>query len=273
MVVDITPSLAAGEIEQKMYENICSHYSIGQKDVETVLEKNYTKYCCINRSNPNVLNRTDLGQYVQSIHTNCKNYSGGFKYQDDTYMNHFCVSNPENAGAVGIEIIQTNEARTLIASGSLSGCGFAVLFRCNQVFVIHAGGSNDTKSDLPAEQRRELINRDIFLMANALSGPEQYAGVQKNGGGMTCQQLFESINEQEFYGFIYVAKGTELCISDCDVQNLVLRSYTTALYHDVVCVMDECGNVSSALRTIDFYKIHAVHQHQLYKKQDRCVIV
>ncbi|KAI4450725.1 hypothetical protein C823_005262 [Eubacterium plexicaudatum ASF492] len=39
MVVDITPSLAAGEIEQKMYENICSHYSIGQKDVETVLEK------------------------------------------------------------------------------------------------------------------------------------------------------------------------------------------------------------------------------------------
>ena len=50
MVVDITPSLAAGEIEQKMYENICSHYSIGQKDVETVLEKNYTKYCCINKS-------------------------------------------------------------------------------------------------------------------------------------------------------------------------------------------------------------------------------
>ena len=111
-----------------------------------------------------------------------------------------------------------------------------------------------------------MINRDIFLMVHALNNPEQYAGVQINGGGMSCQELFESIKRQRFHGFIYVAKGTELCISDCDVQNLVLRSYTTALYHDVVCVMDECGNVSSALRTMDFYKIHAVHQHQLYKK-------
>lgn len=273
-MVNITPSLAAGKIKKEMYGNICSHYSIGLKDAETAPGKNYTKYCCINRSNPNVLDRTDIGQYVQSIHTNCKDYSGGFHYGDDTYMNHYCVSNPQNAGAVGIEIIRTNEARTLIASGPLSGCGFAVLFRCNQVFVIHAGGSNDTKSDLPAEQRRELINRDIFLMANALSGPEQYAGVQKNDVGMTCQLLLEKIGEQRFQGFIYVAEDMEMSISDRNVQNLVLVSYTaTNLYHDVVCVMNECGNVSSALRTMDFYKIHAVHQHQLYKKKDRCVIV
>ncbi len=273
MVVDITPSLAAGEIEQKMYENICSHYSIGKKDVETVLEKNYTKYCCINRSNPNVLNRTDLGQYVQSIHTNCKNYSGGFKYQDDTYMNHYCVSNPQNAGAVGIEIIQTGEARTLIASGSLSGCGFAVLFRNDHVFVIHAGGSNDTESDLTVEQRREMINRDIFLMVHALNNPEQYAGVQINGGGMSCQELFESIKRQRFHGFIYVAKDTKMCISDSGVQNLVLVSYVIDSFHDVVCVMNRNGDVSSAIRTMGANKIHKVYQNQLFKKQNRCIIV
>lgn len=273
-MVDITPSLAKGKIKKEMYENICSHYSIGLKDAETAPGKNYTKYCCINRSNPNVLDRTDIGQYVQSIHTNCKDYSGGFHYGDDTYMNHYCVSNPQNAGAVGIEIIRTGEARTLIASGSLSGCGFAVLFRQNYVFVIHAGGSNDTMSDLTVEQRRKMINRDIFLMVNALNNPEQYAGVQINGGGMSCQELFNSIERQGFHGFIYVAEDMEMSISDRIVQNLELVSYTTTnLYHDVVCVMNECGNVSSALRTMDFYKIHAVHQHQRYKKQDRCVIV
>ena len=272
-MVNITPYLAAGKMEKEMYGNICNHYSISLDDVEKAQGKNYTQYCYISRSNPNALEFTDHGLYVQSIHTNCKNYSGGFKYQDDTYMNHFCVSNPENAGAVGIEIIQTNEARTLIASGSLSGCGFAVLFRNDHVFVIHAGGSNDTESDLTVEQRREMINRDIFLMVHALNNPEQYAGVQINGGGMSCQELFESIKRQRFHGFIYVAKDTKMCISDSGVQNLVLVSYVIDSFHDVVCVMNRNGDVSSAIRTMGANKIHKVYQNQLFKKQNRCIIV
>ena len=136
MAVDITPSLETGEMEFDMVIKQCNHYSIGYLDNKNDVE--YMVYCYISRLSPDSVSCNSSKGYAQFIHTNNKEYETGFLYQNEIYMNHYYVLNPENAGAVGIMITPNGRERTLIASGSLSGCGFAILIRGDNIFVIHA---------------------------------------------------------------------------------------------------------------------------------------
>lgn len=271
-MVDITPSLKAGKMGGLMGKSLCNGYCIKTADPD---KKNKPHYY-ISRNAPGNINRNESNE-VMGIYTKKKQYSEGFSYKSKVFMHHYFVQNPEVAGAVGIIIIPNGEYRTLIASGPLTGCGFAVLIWGGNIFVIHAGGSNDKKEELTAERRRMMINRDIFLMANALIDSDNYSNFFRDSdqnyrdNGMTCEELFCKLQQQDFKGFIYVNKDNSQLICDKTDANLAIWSYHENCLYDVVCVINEEGNMSSTIRKIELiekkYDVTGITQNELYKRK------
>lgn len=262
-MVDITNSLRTGIMDSSMIWNFCRHYQIQELTGNDVKAE---PYYYISRSEPNNLKQITSPSYVRSI---CKHKledtMGGFKYdpgEEDTIdMQYYFVSNPDYPGAVGISIELTDEKRVMITSGGLSGCGFAVLRNdYGKVYVIHAGASNSFPNVNAADIdiRRQMINRDIYLMAVALQMPDCYNKWLSYKGkdmdiqnGLTCEALFERLQECELEGITYVCRENKQLVCDADGMRLAVRSYTSHAFHDVVAVINERGKMASTLRNLE----------------------
>lgn len=173
-----------------------------------------------------------------------------FKLQCEMSFCYYCVQNPKSPGANGIcqEILP--DSRYLIVSGSLSGCGFAILFQENKVYIIHSGADSDSYTDQDKETRKKLINRDIYLMALYLKYEENYKeqlpglGIDMDNG-LFNEQLYEKIKNEGFTGCISVSKEEKISISGND---LGLYSYYGG-GNDMICVINEKGKRCTVVRT------------------------
>lgn len=188
---------------------------------------------------------------------------GSFEYHDeDIPLNYYCILNPAQPGAQGIRLEYSRE-RFFIVSGGLSGCGYAVLKdNDRKIYVIHAGANEDTGEEVVS--RRKRINCDIFRAAMILKN-----GVDPQNGGsvqMEYGELASQLDMNGFHGYVYTAGE----IRDYYKRpNIVLRRYcVTSWNHDVICVINEQGNLSIALRGYDdneqretcYYAIHALQE-------------
>lgn len=288
MAVDITPSLKNGKMEKEMRSSICNNYRIAYNDKGTK-----EPYFYINRNNPGAYTKMNVTENAEnaavlSLCTKMKKYDGGFSYKSDVDMRHYFVENPRDAGAVGITVPMPNSLgkaqRTMIVSGELSGCGFAVLInKGKDVLVIHAGGAtNDTQPKLQDEQRRRIINRDICLMVYALAWPGDYENnPYKTMIGVDYQEFFNFLSSNYFQGFVYVQGDKDLIYFNPSNAELQFRLYNNQLIHDVVCVINEGGELFSAIRTMDGSKVKNVYENELYRnikphkkpESDNCIIM
>lgn len=173
-----------------------------------------------------------------------------FEVRCEIPFHYYFVQNPELPGANGIcrEISSGN--RYLIVSGHLSGCGFAILFQENKVYVIHSGADFDNRTDQDRETRRKLINRDIYLMALYLKYEDNYErkllelGIDMNNG-LSNEELHDEIKNEGFAGCISVCKEEKISISG---NNLMLYSYY-GVQNDMICVINEKGKRCTVVRS------------------------
>lgn len=262
-MVDITNSLRTGKMDSTMINHWCMYYIVHPSQ-ENIVDA--AQYYYLPRHELNNLQMMTSPPFVWSIcKQKLKDAQGQFKYdpgkKDKIPMQHYCVLNPDKPGAVGITIELNGEKRIMIASGKLSGCGFAVLTDVGgKVYVIHAGAS-DTSPDVYAASidiKRQMINRDIFLMAMTLKMPEEYdvwfpyvEGCLDIQNGLTCEKLFCLLQSFGFQGFVYVRRENNQLICDGDCMQLAVRSYTPDAFHDVVAVINEKGKMASTLRDLE----------------------
>lgn len=262
-MVDITPSLQTGIMESAMLANFGNHYVIYESDFEP--------YYYISRNQPDILEQKTKG-CVKAIRTNrLRDVHGKFEYESDKEMQYYLVPNEAQPGVVGIRKNISDTKRMMIASGGLSGCGFAILLLENSVYVIHAGGELNAIQNLSWDERRRIINRDIYLMAVALLNPENYAvwyqynisTNEKIRNGLTCEALFSLLQHMQFYGIVYVKGENSQLICDNEKMRLIIRSYHEQYIYDVTFLKNEYGYISTTLRKMAGDNIFGGIQQQL----------
>lgn len=270
-MVDITPSLKTGIIDSDMAVHYCSHYRINAFDHPENDENGFY----INRYNIEnvVVNRNEkMGENACVKTLQCNdiiNNLSGFQYQDNQVpLRYHRVSNPNQPGVKGQCIINETGIRRMIISGGLSGCGFAILYSNESIYVIHAGACGEDKN-LNQRDSKMLINRDIYLMARALTCFDNTNDYDNNINnyrnninlsdyekeqGLLMDGLFERIRDMRLQGCIFVNNNDRATISNND-HSLILKSYQVkdfwlekfeqtgrtmwAFTHDVICVVNE----------------------------------
>lgn len=262
MDIDITPSLAEGELKPDVLTYVCGHYSF--IDVEG---RQPVSYVYISRAEPlKEPEQVNDGLAVHSLLVSENRVFNDILLYSDKAVYHyiriplryFRVANPNTAGAVGIVYGINDQERIMAVSGALTGCGFAVLTRGRQLYLIHAGGASGASRTEPdaAEARRMLVNRDIYLMARVLrqriDGPQENALREEEiQNGIGRRRLFELIRNMGFKGFMAIPAGIgeEKSIWPKEEPPLYLRTYfTVESKHDVLCVINENGIMSVGFR-------------------------
>ncbi|MDO5351083.1 MAG: cytotoxic necrotizing factor Rho-activating domain-containing protein [Lachnospiraceae bacterium] len=187
-------------------------------------------------------------------------------YQDNSCaLNYYCINNPREAGANGIRMAYGNK-RFFIASGELTGCGFAVLVKENDLYIIHAGAATATTDT--AAIRRGYINRDIYCMARRLS--DSKFDTRSVEGAISCNELYSSLKDEGFYGFL-ILQGDQTALST-ETQIWTFQYYSgkkngtnTNRMADVICALNEQGEMMISQRILeqDFTGIKEVAGGQL----------
>lgn len=125
--------------------------------------------------------------------------NSSFEYNStSTSMDAIFVNNPSIPGVMGVRCPLMQNKRYFFSTGQLSGCGVAMLMQAEKIYFIHAGASSGgVNNAITPEERRRLINRDIFRMAQLLSsGADNYAQ------GITKSELRDLLAEQNFKGVV-----------------------------------------------------------------------
>lgn len=173
-------------------------------------------------------------------------------YQDDSCaLNYYCINNPYEAGANGIKIGYESK-RFFIASGELTGCGFAVLVKENDLYIIHAGAATATTDT--AEIRRGYINWDIYCMARRLSDSKFYTAPVKRT--ISRSELYSLLKDEKFCGFL-ILQGDQTALSP-EERIWTFQYYSgkkngtnTNRMADVICALNERGEMMISQRILE----------------------
>lgn len=169
-------------------------------------------------------------------------------------LNYYLVNNPMAPGANGI-VREYVDQRFFIASGMLSGCGFAVLTKKDgKLYIIHAGAGDATKDDV--NTRREKINGDIFYMACKLAEPD---GIDLDKGPLDRDLLLHYLYEKKFFGFLVLPGEQESMEFNNDIFIFSYHTFSEELPRigmvrgysaDVICAVNEEGRIIFSRRKL-----------------------
>lgn len=180
-------------------------------------------------------------------------------------MAAFFVPNPEIPGAMGVVVELKKNNRYFFSTGDLSGCGVAMLMKGDYAYFIHAGADGggsvaEIETDEQRKMRRELINRDIFRMAQLLDEqPHDFVR------GISQSNLRDLLIERNFEGIVLTCVDEETKKKKSSEKITMLDYDTSTYYHNMIGVANESG-ICVGVRTTTKAEVIDSEQYKYIRK-------